>query len=247
MYVRQVCPRPPPSSQVLYGSDLDTLKYGSGFPRPELANHSNTASLDKGKSDPSLGHALSAVRRYAAAGWNLNNLCRQEKCILAHSNEDISGMMVPWLYVGMLFSSFCWHVEDHFAHSINYMHWGAPKTWYGVPGAEADAFEAVMRHAVPELMESEAGLLYKMVTMLPPTTIQEGGVSVCHLLQRPGSFVITWPRAYHAVRAQPLRLPVRLFLPGIASRMHTTKPGLEPLPRLTSTGGQSIAWPKLGE
>ena len=52
-------------------------------------------------------------------------------------------VVVPWLYVGMLFSSFCWHVEDHFAHSINYMHWGAPKTWYGVPGTQADAFEQV--------------------------------------------------------------------------------------------------------
>ena len=29
------------------------------------------------------------------------------------------------------------HVEDHYAHSINYMHWGAPKTWYGVPGSQA--------------------------------------------------------------------------------------------------------------
>ena len=50
------------------------------------------------------------------------------------------------------------HVEDHFAHSINYMHWGAPKTWYGVPGDQAEAFEEVMRLAVPELVQSEAGV-----------------------------------------------------------------------------------------
>ena len=90
------------------------------------------------------------------------------------------------------------HVEDHYAHSINYMHWGAPKTWYGVPGAQADAFEEVMRAAVPDLIESEKGLLYKMVTMVPPAEAVRAGVDVCHLVQRPGTFVITWPRAYHA-------------------------------------------------
>ena len=69
---------------------------------------------------------------------------------------------------------------------------------YGVPGTEAEAFEQVMVEAVPELMQSEKGLLYKMVTMLPPETALKAGVSVCHLVQPPGSFVITWPRGYHA-------------------------------------------------
>ena len=110
--------------EVLYGSDLDTLQYGSGFPRPRA----DADPVKGAKPQPE----ESAARRYAAAPWNLNNLCRLDKCVLAHCNDAISGMVVPWLYVGMLFSSFCWHVEDHFAHSINYMHWGSPKTWRAV-------------------------------------------------------------------------------------------------------------------
>ena len=202
--------------EVLYGSDLDTMRYGSGFPRPakpETAPATAAAAAPpapspikgagkakgkEAKEEPAREKELPAVRRYATAGWNLNNLCRLDRCVLAHANDDISGMVVPWLYVGMLFASFCWHVEDHYAHSINYMHWGAPKTWYGVPGDEADAFEEVMRHAVPELVDSEAGLLYKMVTMVPPGEAVRAGVRVCHLLQQPGTFVVTWPRAYHA-------------------------------------------------
>ena len=41
--------------------------------------------------------------------------------------ELITGVMVPWLYVGSCMSAFCWHIEDHALYSINYLHKGAPK------------------------------------------------------------------------------------------------------------------------
>lgn len=46
---------------------------------------------------------------------------------------------MPWLYIGMVFSSFCWHVEDNYLYSINYMHFGANKTWYTPCSRVADA------------------------------------------------------------------------------------------------------------
>lgn len=49
------------------------------------------------------------------------------------------------VYIGMLFSWFAWHVEDHELHSLNYLHTGAPKTWYAVPGDAAPALEEVVR------------------------------------------------------------------------------------------------------
>ena len=50
---------------------------------------------------------------YAESEWNLNNLPVVPNSILKHIDMDISGMKVPWLYVGICFSTFCWHVADH--------------------------------------------------------------------------------------------------------------------------------------
>ena len=61
---------------------------------------------------------------------------------------DAPGVSSPMLYIGMLFATFAWHVEDHYLYSINYQHLGAAKTWYGVPASHADAVEEVVRKHV---------------------------------------------------------------------------------------------------
>ncbi|XP_072993424.1 lysine-specific demethylase JMJ17 [Typha latifolia] len=169
--------------EVMYGSDLDTSVFGSGFPH-----------LDK--SVPSSVDSK-VWREYCDSPWNLNNLPKLPGSMLRAVKENIAGVMVPWLYVGMLFSSFCWHVEDHCFYSMNYLHWGEPKCWYGVPGSEANAFEQVMRNALPDLFDAQPDLLFQLVTMLNPSVFQEHGVPVYNLLQEPGNFVITFPRSFH--------------------------------------------------
>jgi JmjC domain, hydroxylase len=42
---------------------------------------------------------------------------------------QVEGLTHPWLYYGALFATFCWHTEDHFLYSVNYLHEGAAKTW----------------------------------------------------------------------------------------------------------------------
>nr|BAK04764.1 predicted protein [Hordeum vulgare subsp. vulgare] len=169
--------------EVMYGSDMDTSKYGSGFPR---------------LGDPVLPSVDPEIwQKYCSSPWNLNNFPNLPGSVLRTVQDKIPGVMVPWLYMGMLFSSFCWHVEDHCFYSINYLHWGEPKCWYGVPGAEANAFERVMRKALPDLFDAQPDLLFHLVTMLNPSVLRANGVPVYSVMQEPGNFVITFPRSYH--------------------------------------------------
>lgn len=53
--------------------------------------------------------------------------------IIDLKGDVISGVTSPWVYMGMKYASFCWHVEDLYINSMNYMHKGSPKTWYIIP------------------------------------------------------------------------------------------------------------------
>ncbi|ORX58008.1 JmjC-domain-containing protein, partial [Hesseltinella vesiculosa] len=159
--------------EVEYGADLHSTQHGSAFPSMERDNK---------YVDP----------------WNLNMIPILPQSLFTHIKSDISGMMVPWLYVGMCFSAFCWHNEDHYTYSINYMHWGETKTWYGIPGDDTGKFEQTMRDAVPELFEQQPNLLFQLVTMLSPGRLLKEKVRVFAVDQRPGEFVVTFPKAYHS-------------------------------------------------
>ncbi|KAM4610848.1 lysine-specific demethylase 5B-B [Polymixia lowei] len=166
---------------VEYGADIASKEFGSGFP---IRN-------GRFKVSP-------ADEKYLRCGWNLNNMAMMDPSVLTHVTADICGMTLPWLYVGMCFSSFCWHIEDHWSYSINYLHWGEPKTWYGAPGFAAEQLEEVMRKLAPELFESQPDLLHQLVTIMNPNTLMTHGVPIYRTNQCAGEFVVTFPRAYHS-------------------------------------------------
>ncbi|KAK9132620.1 hypothetical protein Scep_012148 [Stephania cephalantha] len=166
--------------EVLYGADVETGSFGSGFP---------TVSSKVVEGD---------LDQYVLSGWNLNKFPRLPGSVLCYEGEEISGVLVPWLYVGMCFSSFCWHVEDHHLYSLNYLHLGAPKLWYGVPGEHASALEDAMRKHLPALFKEQPDLLHELVTQLSPSVLSLEGLPVYRAVQHPGEFVLTFPRAYHS-------------------------------------------------
>lgn len=80
---------------MLYGADLETGSFGSGFP-----SKSSQVSV--------------SYEQYIKSGWNLNNFARLPGSLLSYETSDISGVVVPWLYIGMCFSSFCWVRTTYF-------------------------------------------------------------------------------------------------------------------------------------
>ncbi|XP_075497635.1 lysine-specific demethylase JMJ18-like isoform X1 [Primulina tabacum] len=174
----RIIEEPTDEVEVYYGADLENETLGSGFPK-ELSSITD-----------------SKIDQYVNSGWNLNNFSLLPGSVL-NFEEHISGVVVPWLYIGMCFSSFCWHVEDHHLYSLNYLHWGDPKIWYGVPGSHASALEDAMRKHLKDLFEEQPNLLNELVTQLSPSVLKSEGVPVYRALQKSGEFVLTFPRAYH--------------------------------------------------
>merc|ERR1719507_2798310 len=62
--------------------------------------------------------------------WNIKRL---DSLLTEVMEEQIPGVNLPYLYFGMWKATFSWHVEDMDLYSVNYIHWGAPKTWYCIP------------------------------------------------------------------------------------------------------------------
>jgi [histone H3]-trimethyl-L-lysine4 demethylase len=224
---------------VEYGSDLDADVYGSGFGLYPRANYdgndeisddvmSRRADADGDGDGDGDSDSEDGARRHA---WDFSELVNHPSNILRVVGGDIPGLTRPWIYFGMLFSAFCWHVEDHYLGSVNYLHDGAPKTWYSIPPASASAFERAVRTIVPTRVHDTPDLLHRLVTLVPPGVLRDAhGVPVFQTLQKPGTFIVTWPRAYHAgfshgynvgegaIRPRPVRFVSSTLMPTSRSR-----------------------------
>jgi hypothetical protein len=171
--------------EVHSAAEINTLKRGSGFPRPQ---------------DPKSEDAV--IENLRKSPWNLNNLplvrVDEHESLLANLPEHVVGLSQPFLYIGSTFSSTCWHVEDNFLYSATYQHMGAPKMWYAAPAAAAEAVENSFKEAVPDLFAKQPDMILRLVTMLPPSTLRNDGVPLFRIEQNPGEFIITFPKCYHA-------------------------------------------------
>jgi histone demethylase JARID1 len=102
------------------------------------------------------------------------------------------------MYSGMLFATFCWHVEDLYMSSVNYMHCGAPKTWYTIPGEYKEQYDNYFKKKYADLLKKSRTLLSDIVVTINPVELIENNIPVFRTEQYPNEFIVTFPKAYHS-------------------------------------------------
>ncbi|XP_037888428.1 serine-rich adhesin for platelets-like isoform X2 [Glossina fuscipes] len=130
--------------------------------------------------------------------WNINRL----GTILDYVNEDygiqIDGVNTAYLYFGMWKTTFAWHTEDMDLYSINYLHFGAPKTWYSVPPEHGRKLEKIANQYFPASYQNCNAYLRHKMTLISPQILKQHDVPVNKITQEAGEIMITFPFGYHA-------------------------------------------------
>lgn len=78
---------------------------------------------------PRDGPTLCAHCPQDVAQWNIGNLRTILDMVERECGTIIEGVNTPYLYFGMWKTTFAWHTEDMDLYSINYLHFGEPKSW----------------------------------------------------------------------------------------------------------------------
>jgi len=126
--------------------------------------------------------------------WNIRRL---ESILTEEMEEQIPGVNMPYLYFGMWRATFSWHVEDMDLYGVNFLHHGAPKTWYCVPPQYAYKLEAVATKLFPDMANACHNLLRHKAVMISPEILQEFGVRVHKVVQEERDMIVVFPHAYH--------------------------------------------------
>jgi len=129
-----------------------------------------------------------------AYGWNPNKLNSR----LRRYSPPIQGVTSAMLYAGQWAAMFAFHVEDMNLYSVNYLHCGAPKSWYSVPPSFARRFEAMAASQYPEDHAECTEFLRHKRYLFSPGVLEKGGISYDTVLHQPGEFIVTFPMSYHA-------------------------------------------------
>ncbi|KAG3286385.1 lysine demethylase 4D [Ictidomys tridecemlineatus] len=130
--------------------------------------------------------------------WNLGHLGTIQDLLEQECGVVIEGVNTPYLYFGMWKTTFAWHTEDMDLYSINYLHFGEPKTWYAVPPEHGQRLERLARELFPGSSQGCEAFLRHKVALISPTVLHENGIPFNRMTQEAGEFMVTFPYGYHA-------------------------------------------------
>ncbi|GAV48655.1 hypothetical protein ZYGR_0N00590 [Zygosaccharomyces rouxii] len=177
-----------------------TVKYGADLHGEGPGEISGFPSKDYKPPESKIKCSDQDFENYTNHPMNLLNLPDAKGSLLPMFDRKISGMTIPWIYVGSTFSTFCWHLEDQYTLSANYQHEGAPKVWYSIPEGSCDRFNQLMKDLAPDLFEKQPDLLHQLVTLISPydEKFKKAGIKCFKAVQQPNEYIITFPKCYHA-------------------------------------------------
>lgn len=150
---------------------VDTKTHGSGFP--------------VGKSEPFSKH-----------GWNLNVLSNNSGSILRHLGA-VPGVTIPWLNIGMVFSTSCWCRDQNSLPYIDYLHTGADCIWYCIPAEEKSKLDKVV-HTLLQANGTPGLEMLERNIMISPEVLRRKGVKVYRTVQHSGQFMVCFPGTFVA-------------------------------------------------
>ncbi|XP_073446051.1 protein Jumonji [Dendrobates tinctorius] len=148
---------------------VDTKTHGSGFP--------------VGKAEPFSRH-----------GWNLTVLPNNSGSILRHLGA-VPGVTIPWLNIGMVFSTSCWSRDQNHLPYIDYLHTGADCIWYCIPAEEESKLDKVV-HTLLQANGTPGLQMLESNVMISPEVLCKEGIKVHRTVQQCGQFVVCFPGSF---------------------------------------------------
>ncbi|XP_053322822.1 protein Jumonji [Spea bombifrons] len=148
---------------------VDTKTHGSGFP--------------VGKTEPFSRH-----------GWNLTVLPNNSGSILRHLGA-VPGVTIPWLNIGMVFSTSCWSRDQNHLPYIDYLHTGADCIWYCIPAEEESKLDKVV-HTLLQANGTPGLQMLESNVMISPEVLSKEGIKVHRTVQQSGQFVVCFPGSF---------------------------------------------------
>ncbi|XP_032902551.1 lysine-specific demethylase 4B isoform X3 [Amblyraja radiata] len=130
--------------------------------------------------------------------WNIGNLNTLLDMVEHECGIVIEGVNTPYLYFGMWKTTFAWHTEDMDLYSINYLHFGEPKSWYAIPPEHGKRLERLAKGFFPGSSQGCDAFLRHKMTLISPSILKKYSIPFNRITQEAGEFMITFPYGYHA-------------------------------------------------
>jgi jumonji domain-containing protein 2 len=130
--------------------------------------------------------------------WNINKLNTILDFVGKDYDVSIDGVNTAYLYFGMWKTTFGWHTEDMDLYSINYLHFGAPKSWFSIPPSYGRKFEKLCAALLPKSHGVCNAFLRHKMTMIHPKWLDDYDIPYDRVTQEAGQIMITFPYGYHA-------------------------------------------------